>query len=81
VLLLYEEIMADPNPVPPKGPAVPSDEDETGAPLKGETEDQTRVREAIGEGLRKFYDSVADEPIPAEWLALVGAKPDDETTK
>lgn len=74
--------MADPNPVPPKGPETPSEanEGDADARLTGETEDQTRVREAIGEGLRKFYDSVADEPIPAEWLALVGAKP-DETTK
>jgi hypothetical protein len=77
--------MADPNPVPPKGPAAPepaspADEDQGNAPLKGETEDQTRVREAIGEGLRKFYDSVAEEPIPAEWLALVGARPDEPSS-
>lgn len=72
--------MADPNPVPPKGAAIPPEQVEAepaGAPNAGETEDQTRVREAIGEGLRKFYDSVAEEPIPAEWLALVGAKPDE----
>jgi hypothetical protein len=41
-------------------------------------EDKTRVREALGEGLRKFYDSVLDEPIPAEWMSLVGASPDQE---
>ncbi|MES1202097.1 MAG: NepR family anti-sigma factor [Pseudomonadota bacterium] len=41
-------------------------------------EDKTRVREALGEGLRKFYDSVLDEPIPAEWMNLVGGSPDQE---
>jgi hypothetical protein len=41
-------------------------------------EDRTRVREALGEGLRKFYDSVLDEPIPAEWMNLVGGSPDPE---
>jgi hypothetical protein len=41
-------------------------------------EDKTRVREALGEGLRKFYDSVLDEPIPAEWINLVGGAPDRE---
>ncbi|HWA21677.1 MAG TPA: NepR family anti-sigma factor [Caulobacterales bacterium] len=41
-------------------------------------EDRTRVREALGEGLRKFYDSVLDEPIPAEWMNLVGGSPDQE---
>ena len=59
--------MADPKPLPP-GPEGEPDTDET---------DAARVRAAIGAGLRKFYDAVADEPIPAEWLSLVGAKPDE----
>ena len=59
--------MADPKPISPGAEAEP-EADET---------DAARVRAAIGAGLRKFYDAVADEPIPAEWLALVGAKPDE----
>lgn len=35
-------------------------------------EDAARVRETLGAGLRKFYDSVLDEPVPADWLNLVG---------
>lgn len=61
--------MADPKPLPGDEPSDALDEGSDG--------DASRVRAAIGEGLRKFYDSVADEPIPAEWLALVGAKPDE----
>jgi hypothetical protein len=60
--------MADPKPTGKATPKV----------VDGKTEEEAaRVREAIGEGLRKFYDTVADEPIPAEWLALVGAKPEE----
>jgi hypothetical protein len=44
------------------------------APLSGE--ERAKVRETLGEGLRKFYDSVLDEPIPADWLNIVG--PADE---
>jgi hypothetical protein len=50
-----------------------------GAPQLGEgageptpPEDAARVRETLGAGLRKFYDSVLDEPVPADWLNLVG---------
>jgi Anti-sigma factor NepR len=39
-------------------------------------EERAKVRETLGEGLRKFYDSVLDEPIPADWLSIVG--PADE---
>ncbi|MEJ0024097.1 MAG: NepR family anti-sigma factor [Alphaproteobacteria bacterium] len=60
--------MTDPKPEP----APPADD----VPASGE--DKTRVREALGEGLRKFYDSVLDEPIPAEWISLVGGAPDPE---
>lgn len=35
-------------------------------------EDAARVRETLGAGLRKFYDSVLDEPVPSDWLNLVG---------
>jgi Anti-sigma factor NepR len=35
--------------------------------------DAAKVRETLGAGLRKFYDSVLDEPIPPDWLDLVGA--------
>ena len=55
-------------------------EDQPEPPGEPEEGDSSRVRAAIGEGLRKFYDIVADEPIPAEWLALVGAKPDEPAT-
>jgi len=59
--------MAEPKPqVPGPEPDAQGDETET-----------ARIRAAIGEGLRKFYDSVAEEPIPAEWLALAGLKPDE----
>jgi hypothetical protein len=65
--------MADPEKLPPG--------DEGPEPKGSESEqDAARIRAAIGEGLRKFYDSVADEPIPAEWLALVGAKPEERSS-
>jgi len=38
-------------------------------------EDGARTREQIGEGLRKFYDSVLDEPIPEDWLHLFKEPP------
>jgi hypothetical protein len=60
--------MTDPKPEP-----APATDD---VPVSGE--DKSRVREALGEGLRKFYDSVLDEPIPAEWLSMVGGAPDPE---
>jgi hypothetical protein len=41
--------------------------------IPAEDDDADRVRAAIGEGLRKFYDSVVAEPIPEEWLNIVGA--------
>jgi hypothetical protein len=37
-------------------------------------EDAARVRETLGAGLRKFYDSVLDEPVPSDWLNLVGGE-------
>jgi hypothetical protein len=60
--------MTDPKPEPAEASDIP--------PVSGE--DKSRVREALGEGLRKFYDSVLDEPIPAEWISLVGGAPDQE---
>jgi Anti-sigma factor NepR len=39
-------------------------------------EDAARVRETLGAGLRKFYDSVLDEPVPTDWLNLVGGGTD-----
>jgi hypothetical protein len=45
-------------------------------PIATPPEDAARVRESLGEGLRRFYDSVLDEPIPAEWLKLVGDPPE-----
>jgi Anti-sigma factor NepR len=59
--------MADPKPIEPGGEPEAENDDT----------DAARVRSAIGAGLRKFYDQVADEPIPAEWLELVGLKPDE----
>lgn len=54
-------------------PKPDSDHDIDGLPVSAE--DRARVREALGEGLRKFYDSVLDEPIPADWIKLVGGGP------
>jgi hypothetical protein len=56
--------MSEPKPEPQTSKA-------QGAPA----EDGARVREQIGEGLRKFYDSVLDEPIPDDWLHLFGETP------
>ncbi|HVY03963.1 MAG TPA: NepR family anti-sigma factor [Caulobacterales bacterium] len=64
--------MADSKPLPGQDQPAPAGEPDEG--------DASRVRAAIGEGLRKFYDTVAEEPIPAEWLALVGGKPDEPST-
>ena len=68
--------MADPEKLP-SGEQVPEAPERA---VHGAEEDADRVRAAIGEGLRKFYDSVAEEPIPAEWLALVGAKPEERSS-
>ena len=65
--------MADPE-------KLPSGEQVHDPKAHGAEEDADRVRAAIGEGLRKFYDSVAEEPIPAEWLALVGVKPEERSS-
>jgi hypothetical protein len=43
-------------------------------------DDAVRVRETLGAGLRKFYDSVLDEPIPDDWLGIVGEKSEEDDT-
>ncbi len=60
--------MTEPRPEPDS--ENPDLTDESMAQLSGE--ERAKVRETLGEGLRKFYDSVLDEPIPADWLNIVG---------
>ena len=59
--------MTEPRPEPTADKPDPLDESMA---LSGE--ETAKVRETLGEGLRKFYDSVLDEPIPADWLNIVG---------
>lgn len=58
-----------PEPGPEHGSELSPDSGQAALPA----EEGARVREQIGEGLRKFYDSVLDEEIPAAWLNMVGS--------
>jgi hypothetical protein len=60
--------MTEPKPEPAEGDS----------PSAAPADESAKVREQIGEGLRKFYDSVLGEPIPAEWVSLVGGPPPAE---
>ncbi len=64
--------MTDPKARPPEQP----DTDPASAEIPAD--DTVRVRETLGAGLRKFYDSVLDEPIPDDWLGIVGEQSDED---
>jgi hypothetical protein len=68
--------MNDPKPLPPG--AEPELGQGPGRSDKVPPDDTVRVRETLGAGLRKFYDSVLDEPIPDDWLNIVGEGSDEE---
>lgn len=61
--------MNDPK-IDPAPEDLPERGDVQGEPIA--PEDAARVRETLGAGLRKFYDSVLNEPVPGDWLNLVG---------